>query len=614
MPEDDLNFSIAEKDVLGQTVNKLDFANGHLREVFPILAAYIADFPEQCLVCCTKQNRCPVCTVRPDKRGELLDSILYRDPLETIADLERGTNENLSNVKKPFWADLPHANIFRCITPDLLHQLHKGVFKDHLVKWTTDGHEAEIDQRFMRLPAYPGLRTFPRGISKITQWTGNEYRQMQKVFLPILCGIHDDPRVVTAARALMDFVFLAHYPSHSTATLEAMQLAFRTFHDNKQVFIDLGIREDFNIPKFHAMNHYIAAIISFGSCDGLSTEISERLHIDLAKNAYRASNRKQYLRQMVLWLNRRDKMAWFASYLDWALPLPEPQPDATSIPREPYEDELGYNRVDDSLEVDTEMADPSDVGRGITPDADAMDVDQDDILEALPPPAGDVLMDGGVHGADTSESLDAVPGQALRREEPESGHRGLDARPAVIQHVQYHTSRDLCTDAEGQSATNDATHASSSSARSIAQDRDSNLPSEEVVQPATTTTSFPFSSYRIARRPGLLYHSPEAIRHTLGATDFTAALLTFLRSESSAFDLCPPSFIESRQFGVYSQFRRTLPSLRSLKSGRDDFADVVKANPGTSSVPATYSTVLFVSNPSIAQSLGVAGVCCFICG
>jgi len=39
---------------------------------------------------------------------------------------------------QPFTEHFPRANIHELITPDLLHQLIKGVFKDHLVEWVCE--------------------------------------------------------------------------------------------------------------------------------------------------------------------------------------------------------------------------------------------------------------------------------------------------------------------------------------------------------------------------------------------------------------------------------------------------------------------------------------------
>ena len=56
-----------------------------------------------------------------------------------------------------------------------------------------------------------------------------EYKNMEKVFLGIISGtIPDEP--VRATHAILDFIYFAQYPSHSTVTLAHMQDALRVHH------------------------------------------------------------------------------------------------------------------------------------------------------------------------------------------------------------------------------------------------------------------------------------------------------------------------------------------------------------------------------------------------
>ena len=89
------------------------------------------------------------------------------------------------------------------------------------------------------------------------------------------------------------------------------------FHDNKTVFVELGIRRHFDIPKFHSLTHYVSLIKLFGLTDNYNTEQSECLNIDFTKDAYHATNHKDEHPQMTRWLEHHEKIQWHTAFLSW---------------------------------------------------------------------------------------------------------------------------------------------------------------------------------------------------------------------------------------------------------------------------------------------------------
>ncbi|KAF9038794.1 hypothetical protein BDZ89DRAFT_894707, partial [Hymenopellis radicata] len=132
----------------GQDGVEMVGGDGAVRRIHPILASYVADYPEQCLVTCAKNGSCQKCRCRTDEMGDNKTSSLRtpRWTLDVMADAKTSTSstsayfdacmaENVSgHAPKLFWANLPHTNIHLSTTPDVLHELYQGVLK-HLISW-----------------------------------------------------------------------------------------------------------------------------------------------------------------------------------------------------------------------------------------------------------------------------------------------------------------------------------------------------------------------------------------------------------------------------------------------------------------------------------------------
>ncbi|KAG1786129.1 uncharacterized protein HD556DRAFT_1449985 [Suillus plorans] len=177
--------------------------------------------------------------------------------------------------------------------------------------------DSEFDAWFQVMSEFHGLRHFKRGLSAVSQWTCTEHKEMQCVILGVIAGAVE-PRMFQAVRAVLDFIYYAQYQAHTDTTLMRMQDALDIFHTNKEVFVELGLREHFNIPKFHSMRHYVQAIRSLGSTDGFNSESPERLHIDYAKDAYQVSNKVDYIAQMTHWLELQEAIFCHGIYLQWS--------------------------------------------------------------------------------------------------------------------------------------------------------------------------------------------------------------------------------------------------------------------------------------------------------
>ncbi|KAG1782102.1 hypothetical protein EV702DRAFT_1177148 [Suillus placidus] len=245
------------------------FGDGHYRCVVYGLGPYIADYAEQVLLTSIVRNWC-------------LREALFEEDMSDVLRHDFGIVGSI-----PFTNDFPRADIRQLIAPDILHQIIKGCFKDHLVTWV---------EKYLHHGC--GFK----------QWTGDDSKALMKIYLPAIEG-HVPTDVIRTFRAFLEFCYLVRRNVITEDTISQIEDALCHFHHYCSIFLWLGVVPTFSLPHQHSMKHYPDLICLFRALNGLCSSMMENKHIKAVKQPWHQLNRYNALGQMLVTNQQLDKIA-----------------------------------------------------------------------------------------------------------------------------------------------------------------------------------------------------------------------------------------------------------------------------------------------------------------
>ncbi|KAG0692045.1 hypothetical protein DFH29DRAFT_985968 [Suillus ampliporus] len=299
------------------------FSDGHYRHVIYGLGPYIADYEEQVLLTSIVRRWCLRCLApcRSLDNDALCQCEAHREALfeEDISSSVLQSDFGIVGEVVPFMNDFPRADIHQLIAPDLLHQIIKGCFKDHLVAWVEKylhhihgKHEAEhimddIDQHLAAAVPFTGLQCFLQGHG-FKQWTGDDSKALMKIYLPAIEG-HLLTDIICTFHAFLEFCYLVQKNVIMEDTISQIEDTIHQFHHHRQIFHQLGVIPTFSLPRQHLMKHYPDLICLFGALNGLCSSMMENKHIKAVKQLWCWLSRYNVLGQMLVMNQWLDKLA-----------------------------------------------------------------------------------------------------------------------------------------------------------------------------------------------------------------------------------------------------------------------------------------------------------------
>jgi hypothetical protein len=234
-------------------------ADGNFRRCKPLLAAWLADWPEYSELHHLERHVCFWCErpknelgdyVHPDKEHPRRDHNLYTmlsDANTKAADAKLSSR----HVHRGF--NLFHhisCNMSNLPKPDLLHSIQIGM-RYHLQKWIfhfMKTHERldKYNAIWLSVPAYHNLTPKHKSYEEVAQWNGKEMKKMSQylggvVTLSLRGGNPAQSpifnRTIECTRTLLEFYMYARYKSHDDTILSYMEDALHRFHTFKDVFL-----------------------------------------------------------------------------------------------------------------------------------------------------------------------------------------------------------------------------------------------------------------------------------------------------------------------------------------------------------------------------------------
>ncbi|CAI5460719.1 unnamed protein product, partial [Closterium sp. Yama58-4] len=328
-------------DVVLEELKKASYAGivtedpfGKVQVVFPAVYAYVADHPEACKLAGTFASHkanfpCHRCLVKREDISNMEAVAAYRTEVDQkkkvveLLALPSGPERTKASkaisthpIKVALWGfrngHTLVGNPYRALLVEVMHALDLGVFL-HIVScirvyYARDReflHSLDVElQRIATDTRISGFRipSSEKGgyFAGAARFQAFEHRTVMQVITIVLanCGVPNS--IVGAVAAFVDCYMLASRRwYHTTKTLQELDEAIkRLIPLLKDVFVDLQ-KSEFDITKVHSLAHVVEDIIRSGVPMHYSANVYEYLHQPLVKRAYRASNKRDPIPQIV---------------------------------------------------------------------------------------------------------------------------------------------------------------------------------------------------------------------------------------------------------------------------------------------------------------------------